>query len=195
MKTIKTIADLAAVLAVYPQTLPLSFTVNRAPVELATDMQIHQLHHPDTPELPDVLHIALMDPAAQAEAMNANKDQWVVCVQDGDDKAYTIFSKDQLENGLIDAGQWENYIAVAGLNHPNYEAIAELIAAAPRVLAERNALKTAKAELYHALGLSAAALRRALAVTPHDDEFYGLTDKTEQNCRAVMAKHKGAPHG
>lgn len=61
MKTIKTVAGLAAVLAVYPQDLPLSFTVDNAPAELATDMQIHQIHRPDAPDIPDVLQISLMD--------------------------------------------------------------------------------------------------------------------------------------
>lgn len=60
MKTIKTVGDLAAVLAVYPQDLALSFTVDRAPAELATDMQISQVHRPDAPGIADILKIALM---------------------------------------------------------------------------------------------------------------------------------------
>lgn len=59
MKTIKTVADLAALLAVYPQDLPLSFTVNRTPLELATDMQVYRVHGIAT-DTPDVLHIAFL---------------------------------------------------------------------------------------------------------------------------------------
>lgn len=53
----------------------------------------------------------------------------VVCVQDGDDEAFTIFAKRQLKRGRIDGDTWDNYIAVAGLNHKNFEANARRIAA------------------------------------------------------------------
>lgn len=150
MKTIKTIADLAAVLAVYPQNLPLAFTVDRAPAELATDMQIHQIHRPSAHSTHDVLQIALM--AEDRRILQADGQHPAPCARFCEATAFKYEIK--------------------------------------RMTNEGDQLKTAKAELYHALGLSAAALRRALATTPHDDKFYGLTDKTEQNCRAVMAKHK-----
>lgn len=60
---------------------------------------------------------------------------WVLCVADDDSDAYTIFSEDQLIDGRIEAGVWDDRVASAGLNHDNYEANARLIAAAPELLA------------------------------------------------------------
>lgn len=67
---------------------------------------------------------------------------WVVCVQEGDDVAYTVFAKSQLRDGRIAPEDWDNCIASAGLNHQEVEQNARLIAAAP--------------ELYEALEIFAA---------------------------------------
>lgn len=56
---------------------------------------------------------------------------WVVCVQEGDDVAYTVFAKSQLRDGRIAPEDWDNCIASAGLNHQEVEQNAHLIAAAP----------------------------------------------------------------
>ena len=55
--------------------------------------------------------------------------QLVVCVQDGDKEAFTIFAEHQLKNNQIDGDTWDNYIAVAGLNHENFEDNANRIVA------------------------------------------------------------------
>lgn len=59
---------------------------------------------------------------------------WVVCIQDGEDDAYTVFAESQLTNGRIADGKWDDAVASAGLNHKNCEANARLIAAAPELL-------------------------------------------------------------
>lgn len=59
---------------------------------------------------------------------------WVVCVQEGDDVAYTVFAKSQLRDGRIAPEDWDNCIASAGLNHQEVEQNAHLIAAAPAML-------------------------------------------------------------
>lgn len=68
---------------------------------------------------------------------------WVVCIEDGDDRAFTIFAEDQLEGGRIDGGCRDNAIAAAGLNHENFEANAHLIAAAPELLAALTMMRDA----------------------------------------------------
>ena len=60
---------------------------------------------------------------------------WVVCVQEGDDVAYTVFAKSQLRDGRIAPEDWDNCIASAGLNHQEVEQNARLIASAPAMLA------------------------------------------------------------
>ena len=60
---------------------------------------------------------------------------WVVCVQEGDDVAYTVFAKSQLRDGRIAPEDWDNCIASAGLNHQEVEQNAHLIATAPAMLA------------------------------------------------------------
>ena len=59
---------------------------------------------------------------------------WFVCLQDGDEKACTIFAEHQVENGRIHADVWDCYVAEAGINHKEFEANARLIAAAPELL-------------------------------------------------------------
>lgn len=61
---------------------------------------------------------------------------WVVCIEDGDNKAFTVFSECQLdENNRISADDFSHMcICTAGLNHENFEANARLIAAAPELL-------------------------------------------------------------
>ena len=65
---------------------------------------------------------------------------WVVCVQEGDDVAYTVFAKSQLRDGRIAADEWDDCIAIAGLNHNESEANAHLIASAPAMLAALRAM-------------------------------------------------------
>lgn len=59
---------------------------------------------------------------------------WVVCIEDGDNCAHTVFAEHQLLNGRIEAGLWDDFVVCAGLNHANCEANARLIAAAPDML-------------------------------------------------------------
>lgn len=59
---------------------------------------------------------------------------WVVCVDDEDDRGFTIFAEAQIKNGVIHADDWDCHVASAGLNCQNFEANARLIAAAPEML-------------------------------------------------------------
>lgn len=58
---------------------------------------------------------------------------WVVCMEDDGDAAVTIFAASQLRDGRIAADEWDDCIALAGLNHNESEANAHLIAAAPEL--------------------------------------------------------------
>jgi len=65
---------------------------------------------------------------------------WVVCIEDDSDAAVTIFAASQLRDGRIAADEWDDCIAIAGLNHNESEANAHLIAAAPAMLAALRAM-------------------------------------------------------
>ena len=78
---------------------------------------------------------------------------WAVYVQDDGDRIHAVFSENQQGNGGIKAIAQEDSIAVPGLNHPDREANARLISAAPDLLAalvemvaqDGEAIKDAKA--------------------------------------------------
>ena len=117
---------------------------------------------------------------------------WIVCVQDGDPwGAHTVFAEDQLENGVISADGWDWQIASACVNHENFEANARLIASAPDLLAERNRLKAANAELADTLDEFLAAFDGVIAQggisLSVDDRSSGWVSRA----RAALAKHKG----
>ena len=65
---------------------------------------------------------------------------WVVCMEDDGDAAVTIFAASQLRDGRIAADEWDDCIALAGLNHNESEANARLIAAAPELYEVAEAL-------------------------------------------------------
>jgi len=71
---------------------------------------------------------------------------WVVCVQDGEEKAYTVFAEHQLVSKHIEAGAWDHFVACAGASHENYEANARLIAAAPDLLSALTELMASAGE-------------------------------------------------
>jgi hypothetical protein len=59
---------------------------------------------------------------------------WIVCIQDDDNSAYTVFQEAQLQDGRIATEDWDHCVATAGLDRPEHEANARLIAAAPDLL-------------------------------------------------------------
>lgn len=65
---------------------------------------------------------------------------WVVCMEDDGDAAVTIFAASQLRDGRIAADEWDDCIALAGLNHNESEANAHLMAAAPDLYEALDAL-------------------------------------------------------
>ena len=106
---------------------------------------------------------------------------WVVCIQDGDDVAYTVFAETQLVNRRIEADAWDDHLATAGLNHKNVEANARLIAAAP--------------ELLKALDNIGGLSRALRAGGPDPMDLQGLSDALEEAvdmAHAAIAKATGA---
>ena len=63
---------------------------------------------------------------------------WVVCEQEDDFGAFTVFPESMLVDEVIAAKDWDRFVVRAGLDHPEFEANARLIAAAPEMLAALN---------------------------------------------------------
>ncbi|GAB2940598.1 DUF551 domain-containing protein [Aquaspirillum soli] len=61
--------------------------------------------------------------------MSHTKEPWVLCQQDGDNKAFTIFAECQLKDGRIGPEEWGCHIAEVGLASGNFEANARRIVA------------------------------------------------------------------
>lgn len=80
---------------------------------------------------------------------------WVVCAEEGDERAFTVFPESMLVNGLIRAQDWDRQVAAAGLDQPEYEANARLISAAPTML---HALRVAKLSIQEVIKGYQAAL-------------------------------------
>ena len=94
---------------------------------------------------------------------------WVVCTQDGDHYANTIFAESQLCDGLIEAKAWDSHVASAGLDHKNFEANARLIAAAPDLLSVLiEFVGSASVEMHHPKKFAAAckAIAKAAGSQP-----------------------------
>src|SRR6188474_266342 len=89
---------------------------------------------------------------------------WIVCMQDDDERCFTVFAQSQLEGGLIKAGAWDDYVVRAGLNHPNFEANARLAAASWELLTELQKLLAA----YRALAKLGHSEDDAYTVGPHN---------------------------
>ncbi len=59
---------------------------------------------------------------------------WVVCEQEDDFGAFTVFPESMLVDEVIAAKDWDRFVVRAGLDHPEFEANARLIASAPDLL-------------------------------------------------------------
>ena len=86
---------------------------------------------------------------------------WIICIQDDNNCANTIFAKSQLKDGRITAEDWDFDICTTGIDHENYEANAHLIAAAPDLYeAVKDCVDVLKRNQYHT---TTAYLERLLA--------------------------------
>lgn len=67
---------------------------------------------------------------------------WVKCREDGDHRSFYVFTKEQIDAWPAQGDSMDYCIAMAGLNHDNFEANARLIAAAPELLEALQAMQS-----------------------------------------------------
>jgi len=113
---------------------------------------------------------------------------WVICREDGDIfGGHQIFAESQLGTTFVEDLGRDAVVAEAGLDHPNYEANARLIAASPLMFDALETIAAGNTDPDQMVEIAQAALAKATAAPEKQDkpmrwpaDFPGKHDKQER---------------
>lgn len=113
---------------------------------------------------------------------------WVICREDDDIfGGYRIFAESQLGTAFVERLGWDALVAEAGVDHPNYEANARLIAASPLMFDALETIAAGNTDPDQMVEIARAALAKAAVPEPQDKlmrwpaDFPGKHEKQESS--------------